>query len=336
MAAFASVGVVACGDDTAIEPADTTTTTTTTATSTTVAPDTTPASTEPATTEPTTTEPATTTSAPEEVVPDRPDPVVWLLLEEVLLPVRGAASVDETSDAGEPAASIAEALRAWLAGPTEQQIADGYATAAPAGTRLLGVEVADRIVTVDLSGEFASGGGSAAMLARLAELVMVVTTATPVPDPPTLPDGEEWHPLGGVGPGVVLRLDGVEVTTFSGEGIELDGPLTVDDASDWLPIIVADSVLAGDEVTDGLAVAGWANVFEAVVSYEVLDDVGGVLDEGFTMATCGTGCRGWFSIPLEVGDHLGPATIVLYEVSSMDGSRVNVVELPVTVVAPGA
>jgi hypothetical protein len=343
VAAFASAGALACGDGS--EPATTTTSTpgtpttetpsvtTSTAAPTTAVPTTTeaPATTVAPTTSPATTSPATTVPEPAWI-----EPVVWYLRGETLSPVRQAVPATFTEGAfderPEPDRSIATALTAWLTGPTEAQLADGLTSAVPLGTSLRDVLVEGDVVTVDLSAEFESGGGSASMFARLAQLVMTVTTATPVPDPPVLPDGTGTPPLGGVGPDVLLRLDGVPVTTFSSEGIELDRPLTVDDANDWLPIIVADSVLPGDEVTEPLTVTGWANVFEAVVSFEVLDGTGAVLDEGITMATCGTGCRGWFSIPVDLAGHLGDATVVLYEVSSMDGSRVNVVELPVTVV----
>ncbi len=44
-----------------------------------------------------------------------------------------------------------------------------------------------------------------------------------------------------------------------------------------------------------LAVTGFANVFEATVSLEVVDAGGNVVHEDFATATCGTGCWGAFT-----------------------------------------
>ena len=41
--------------------------------------------------------------------------------------------------------------------------------------------------------------------------------------------------------------------------------------------------------------AGTADVFEAVVSIEILDEAGRTVASTFTMATCGTGCRGSYT-----------------------------------------
>ncbi len=59
---------------------------------------------------------------------------------------------------------------------------------------------------------------------------------------------------------------------------------------------VQDQVV-GDEVE----LVGCSNVHEATVVWHVLDGDGELLDEGFTTATCGTGCVGEFSdvVPLE-------------------------------------
>jgi hypothetical protein len=55
------------------------------------------------------------------------------------------------------------------------------------------------------------------------------------------------------------------------------------------------------------------------------------LVDTFTMATCGTGCRGDFDtdVPFSV-DRKQPGTVEVFEVSAMDGSMINVVEIPVT------
>lgn len=87
----------------------------------------------------------------------------------------------------------------------------------------------------------------------------------------------------------------------------------------------------GETTTSPLTIAGTADVFEAVVSYRVLDEHGKVVADGTTMASCGSGCRGTFSVRVRFTvDHAQPGTIEVFEVSSKDGSDVNVVEVPVT------
>ena len=83
-----------------------------------------------------------------------------------------------------------------------------------------------------------------------------------------------------------------------------------------------------------MTISGTANVFEAVVSIAVLDEHGHTVASTFTMATCGTGCRGTYStdVRYDVGT-TQPGTIRVYEVSAMDGSQINVVDIPVTLTA---
>lgn len=306
-----SLSMAACGGDDTADTTETTSTVqpteptdppptdapTTTAPPTTQAPVTDPPATDPPATDPTTTAPAA------EFLPV----AVYFALGERAAPVR--RFVDPMSTG-----LLAGTFEAWLDGPTAQEQAAGYATTVPAGTRLLNASYEDDLVVVNLSGEFASGGGSASVTFRLAELVMTAYSAVIVPD------------------GVVLMIDGQVVEMFTGEGIVIDGPLTMDDVEAQLPAIVQHSVLAGDEVSEGVQIAGWANVFEATVSVQVLDASGAVIHDSFTNATCGTGCRGSFVTWLTFDGYTGPATLRLFEVSAKDGSDTNVVEFPITVV----
>jgi hypothetical protein len=78
---------------------------------------------------------------------------------------------------------------------------------------------------------------------------------------------------------------------------------------------------------------GTANVFEATVSLALTDADGLIIWEGFTTATCGTGCRGgWeITIPYEV-DAPQMGSLIAWESSAMDGSQTNVREHPVWLV----
>jgi Immunoglobulin-like domain of bacterial spore germination len=87
----------------------------------------------------------------------------------------------------------------------------------------------------------------------------------------------------------------------------------------------------GGTIISPVTISGTADVFEAVVSYRVLDQNGNVLTEGTTMASCGTGCRGDFSVRVRFTvDHRQSGTIQVFEVSAKDGSDTNLVEVPVT------
>jgi hypothetical protein len=69
------------------------------------------------------------------------------------------------------------------------------------------------------------------------------------------------------------------------------------------------------------------------VSLALVDGDGLIIWEGFTTATCGTGCRGeWeITIPYEV-DAPQMGSLIAWESSAMDGSRTNVREHPVWLV----
>jgi germination protein M len=85
-------------------------------------------------------------------------------------------------------------------------------------------------------------------------------------------------------------------------------------------------------VSDELRVAGSANTFEATVNLELIDAHGDVLAEDFVTATSGSGTRGTFDHVLPIPEGAtGPATLVAFEMSARDGSRSNMVRVPVTI-----
>lgn len=117
-----------------------------------------------------------------------------------------------------PAVATA-AMSALLAGPTPQEQATWPAigTAIPAGTKLLGLSVANGVARVDLSKEFESGGGTFSVTARLAQVVYTLTQF------PTIQSVEFY-------------IEGARVETFSSEGLMLDGPQTIEDVAHLLPM----------------------------------------------------------------------------------------------------
>jgi len=100
------------------------------------------------------------------------------------------------------------------------------------------------------------------------------------------------------------------------------------------PAIVVTSPRPGDEVSSPLTIRGNADVFEATVSISILDAAGNEIVRTFTTATCGTGCRGTFSkaVRFEVTETQS-GIVRVYESSAEDGTPINVVDIPVTLVA---
>ncbi len=166
------------------------------------------------------------------------------------------------------------------------------------------------MATVDLSKEYASGGGSLSMMMRLAEVVFTLTQF------PTVE-------------GVNFKLDGEAIDVLGGEGLILDHPMSRADYEDLSPAILVESPTLGDTVSSPLRVTGTANVFEAVFRINVVDWDGLIVADQVVTATSGTGTRGTFdvTIPFTV-DQAGPGALIVFAESPKDGSQIDVVEIP--------
>ncbi|MCB0989035.1 MAG: GerMN domain-containing protein [Microthrixaceae bacterium] len=206
----------------------------------------------------------------------------------------------------------AAALEAVIAGPNEVESGIGFSNAVPAGTEVLGVNIADGVATVDLSAGFESGGGSLSMQLRVAQVVATLTQFDTVSS-------------------VTIRIDGKEVDGIGGEGVPATD-LDRLDIEDVTPAILLLSPTPGATITSPLRISGTSNTFEATYQYEVLDENGKVIASGFDTATSGTGTRGTFEAEIDLDGHIGDTTVVLFESSAKDGSRINEVEIPIDVV----
>jgi len=115
------------------------------------------------------------------------------------------------------------------------------------------------------------------------------------------------------------------------ESVEIqDQAVTRADLEDLTPPILVESPLPFEDVTSPLRVTGTANTFEATFSYELTDTDGLIVDENFVTATSGTGTRGTFdfttdrfTVPFD-----GVGSLIVFERSAKDGSRINLVEIP--------
>jgi hypothetical protein len=200
------------------------------------------------------------------------------------------------------------AVTALLNGPTAAEAGSGtrITSAIPANTVLLDIAISNGIATVDLSREFESGGGSASMVGRLAQVVYTVTQFPSVRS-------------------VNFRLDGQPVEVFSGEGIVLDGPSERGHYTEQLPEIFVDSPAVGATISSSVRVTGSTRVFEATFFVAVYDRNGDEIVRELAMATCGSGCWGSFDVTLDYDvDARQAGSVVVWSGSARDGSAENV------------
>ena len=197
-----------------------------------------------------------------------------------------------------------------LTGPSAAEYAAGLRSRIPAGTTVRGVRISAGIATVDLSSSFESAASPSAMPLRIAQVVYTLTQF------PTVT-------------GVRFAINGQGVTVVG--GVPVQSPQTRAMYSGYLPAITVRSPVIGARVTSPVTVSGTADVFEATVSVRVLDSAGHEIARTFTTASCGTGCRGDYSVTVSYSvPRTQPGTIEVFESSAKDGQPVNVQLIPVT------
>lgn len=214
----------------------------------------------------------------------------------------------------------AAAMEALLDGPAPGFETDlGLTTAIPSGTSLLGLDIAAGTATVDLSGEFEAGGGTASVTARVAQVVFTLTQFETVD-------------------AVDIWIDGAERDFVTGEGFPAQNLsradfFVTDLAQAPTPLILVESPFIGEAVSSPLTISGWSNTFEANVRYQVTDPDGLIVIDSFTTASAGTGTWGTFSVTVDLPEfsRSGIASVIVFEDSAKDGSPINVVEVPVQV-----
>ena len=228
---------------------------------------------------------------------------VWFSQGNRLAPA--IATIDATPRVG------SAALDALIEGPSG---AGNLTSEVPPNTGVNSLNIEGGIATVDLSSEFESGNGIPTMGMRLGQLTFTLTQF------PTVKR-------------VVLEIEGERVERFSKEGLVIEKPLTRLDFEDISPAIIVNRPLGESEVSSPVKVSGTANVFEANVLIRIVGSDGEALAETFTTATCGNGCRGNFSKDVEFDvEEPTEAVLQVYEESAETGRRINMIEVPVTLV----
>ena len=184
-------------------------------------------------------------------------------------------------------------IGALLSGPSAAEKKIGFSTALPENTELRKItKNADRL-TVELS----------ASLDHMAR-AQVVTTLTQFPS-----------------------VHDVVVVTPSGR----TRPLNRADFETLMPPVLVESPLPFEQVKSPLRVFGSSNTFEATSQLELLDANGKLLASKTVTASSGTGTRGTFSTSLHFQAPAGAATLVSFENSAKDGSRIDVVRIPLRI-----
>lgn len=114
-------------------------------------------------------------------------------------------AVGRRSQADSPEERARAAVAELAKGPTPAERERGLSSVVPSGTAVHEVLLQGGVLEVDLSSEFESGGGSAAMQGRLNQLFYTLSQPAAID-------------------GVKLLIDGRPVVVFGGEGIIVDSP----------------------------------------------------------------------------------------------------------------
>ena len=258
----------------------------------------------------TTTLPVATTRPPRPTSSTRVDAVVYLLVDEVgpvtapgltLIPVAREVDASDTFYA---------TIASLLAGPTISEAVGvpAFSSHIPADVGINDVRLEGNRLTADLSARFLANDPSLTLRRRTAQLLFTMLRFQDVERARVLIGGE---PI--TLPGVDAAI--VRATDVAGQFDDLMGGISIDSPSH--------AGMAGNP----LMASGTANVFEATVSLALTDSQGLIIWEGFTTATCGTGCRGDWAHTIRY-DVAGPqwGSLIAWESSAQDGSQVNVRE----------
>jgi Immunoglobulin-like domain of bacterial spore germination/Sporulation and spore germination len=202
------------------------------------------------------------------------------------------------------------ALDRLLGGPSAAEYAAGLRSQVPAATELRGLSIASGTATVDLSSSFGSAASPSATRLRIAQVVYTLAQF------PTVK-------------GVRFEINGQEVTMIG--AVPVPGAQTPAMYNSYLPAITVQSPVIGQHVTSPVTVSGTADVFEATVSVRILDSAGNEIARTFTTATCGTGCRGDYSVAVHYAvPREEPGTLEVFETSMENGQPIHLQLIPLT------
>ncbi len=202
------------------------------------------------------------------------------------------------------------AMNALCGGVNSFERAAGLTSSVPAGTTVRGIAVSGGTATVDLSREFASGGGTLSMTSRVAQVVYTLTQFRSIT-------------------AVEFKLEGKPLDALGGEGILLETPQRRAHWESFEPLVFVERPGVGAYVASPLEVEGRGTVVEATVQIELLSGEGEILVRTFATATRGAPERGTFRKRLTFTTSAGNGVLTAYEQSMEDGSRLHEVRIPI-------
>jgi germination protein M len=209
------------------------------------------------------------------------------------------------------------ALKALLKGPTAAERAAGLSSDIPPATRLKSLTVNAGIATADLSAAFASPATSTAAARRVAEVVYTLTQF------PTIKR-------------VALTIDGDRLREIAGEGsdapaLAIDSPLRR--SAPWTsfePPIFVESPGVGALIASPFTLTGTASVFEGSFAARLIDSSGRRIVIATVQASRGAPGRGRYRKVVSYSTSAVRGFLEVYSQSMENGSRQNVVRIPVT------
>ncbi len=265
--------------------------------------------------ETTTTTPGETTTTSDGQIPIAGDAIVYL------------AQTPENSFLGNPAL-VAFATPAYgppdtdltlyalqLLMPVDAPIVppDGFFNTIPEGIEVVSARVADgapNALILELSEKFLEGSGTG-LLGDFTMLNQIIYTSTQDPDIDE----------------VQFIVNNQPVTEFGTEGLDLSGSVNRETFRENLALInVTQPVVFNAE--GPITVAGISNTFEASLTMGIIDAAGNLVSETHGQATSGSGTWGEFDFTFEDATLTPDHSVQLFEYSAEDGSRVNIVTIP--------
>jgi spore germination protein GerM len=145
----------------------------------------------------------TTAQSPQPVQPSSEEKVQIYWLNNVDNKIEVVSSSIILKDADQPSEILEGALKSLLTGPADP----AFSTTIPQGTKLREVSLKADGVHVDLSEEFTTGGGSASMTGRVAQVLYTASSLDPT--------AKVW-----------INVEGKPLEVLGGEGLMIDQPLT--------------------------------------------------------------------------------------------------------------
>ena len=149
-------------------------------------------------------------TAPKPITQDKVVEVYWLNPENDNIELAANTITFQKSVKSERV--LETALETLLASSPEDST---YTTAIPPGTKLLGLTIDEKGIHINLSKEFTSGGGSASMSSRLAQVIYTATSSSVDNKSNGIANQPIW-----------ISVEGKPLKTLGEEGLIVNQPMT--------------------------------------------------------------------------------------------------------------